>query len=174
MMKKHCIFPAIFVAALSLSACENARDTLGLTRDAPDEFKVVKRAPLSMPPGYNLMPPQPGAPRPQEQATSETARQAVFGDNAATQPQEVSDAENALLREAGADIAQPNIRQIVDTEVVERDDSQKPVAERLLGLGGGADNEGTVIDAKAEAERLRHNMEEGKPVTEGDTPSLDN
>ena len=48
--------------------------TFGLTRDAPDEFTVTTRAPLSMPPDYNLRPPRPGAPRPQEQSERQQAR----------------------------------------------------------------------------------------------------
>ena len=66
-------------AALLLTGCSGAKEQLGLTRSAPDEFAVVKRAPLEMPPDYALRPPRPGATRPQEQATAEQAREAVFG-----------------------------------------------------------------------------------------------
>ncbi|WP_376087212.1 DUF3035 domain-containing protein [Roseomonas sp. CCTCC AB2023176] len=48
---------------------------LGLTRDAPDEFQVVTRAPLSLPPSLgNLPPPRPGAGRPQELSAREQGR----------------------------------------------------------------------------------------------------
>ncbi len=36
-------------------------ERLGVTRRAPDEFQVVRRAPLVLPPDFNLRPPQPGA-----------------------------------------------------------------------------------------------------------------
>ena len=59
-----------FFAALSLSlaACggESLSDTLGYGKSAPDEFAIVTKAPLVIPPDYSLRPPQPGAPRPQE------------------------------------------------------------------------------------------------------------
>src|SRR3954447_22255730 len=51
--------------------------TFGLTRDAPDEYTVTTRAPLSMPPDYNLRPPRPGAPRPQEQSERRQAEVAL-------------------------------------------------------------------------------------------------
>src|SRR5690625_1857234 len=65
--------------ALALSACgDNVRRSLGLTKQSPDEFRVVSRAPLSVPPSFNLRPPAPGAQRPQEATPREEARQAVF------------------------------------------------------------------------------------------------
>ena len=50
----------LFGAVLSLSACGGTKEKLGLTKKAPDEFAVVRRAPLSMPPDYTLRPPTPG------------------------------------------------------------------------------------------------------------------
>lgn len=37
-----------------------------LNRDRPDEFAVARQAPLVIPPDYSLVPPQPGAARPQD------------------------------------------------------------------------------------------------------------
>ena len=52
--------------------------TFGLTRDVrPDEFTVVTRAPLSMPPDFTLRPPQPGAARPVEQSDRSLAESAL-------------------------------------------------------------------------------------------------
>ena len=61
---------AVLAAAVLLAGCssDDLSRTFGLTRDAPDEFTVTTRAPLSMPPDYSLRPPRPGAPRPQEQS----------------------------------------------------------------------------------------------------------
>jgi len=55
-----------------------------MERAQPDEFAVVEGAPLTMPPNFNLVPPQPGAPRPQEAKTSATAQNLVLGSGAAT------------------------------------------------------------------------------------------
>jgi Protein of unknown function (DUF3035) len=43
----------------------------------PDEFAVESRAPLTIPPEFNLRPPEPGAPRPQEESTEKQAQQII-------------------------------------------------------------------------------------------------
>jgi hypothetical protein len=54
-MKKIMIATSVLV--LSLSACSTAtKQKLGLLKQGPDEFMVSSRAPLSLPPEYNLRP----------------------------------------------------------------------------------------------------------------------
>src|SRR3546814_3989738 len=67
--------------ALAVSACGGFRENLGLTKQSPDEFRVVSRAPLTLPPDYNLRPPEPGAPRPQVGTPSQQAERAVFANS---------------------------------------------------------------------------------------------
>lgn len=174
-MKPAHIF-SLCLVAFALAACGNAREQLGLNRKSPDEFAVVKHAPLAMPPSYNLRPPRPGAPRPQEQSTIEQARQTVFGEDAPEQQTRYApaDSEMLLLQQAGTQIADPDIRDKVDAETEGMGDSNKPVAEKLLGIVGVEDEpSATVVDAAEEAERIRKNREEGRPVTEGETPYIE-
>ena len=175
-MKRINLTLSVLACTLALSACGGAKEKLGLAKQAPDEFAVVKRAPLAMPPDYTLRPPSPGAPRPQETATDTQAREAIFGlaTAAATNP---DSAEESLLTAAGGDRALPGIRDIVNRETEALQPKEKPVAERLLGftgLGGKDQPPATVVDARAESERLKTNAAEGKSVTDGETPSLDN
>ena len=48
-----------------------------MDRVGPDEFAVESRAPLTIPPDFDLRPPSPGAPRPQEKASNQQAKQAI-------------------------------------------------------------------------------------------------
>ena len=90
--------------------------TFGLTRDPPDEYTVTTRAPLSMPPDYNLRPPRPGAPRPQEQSERDQAAAALVPQLALGSPQgDASPGQAALLQETGP-AAPPDIRAKVDQE----------------------------------------------------------
>jgi len=41
---------------IMLSACGVTRDDLGLQKETPDEMMVVSRAPLSIPPEFDLRP----------------------------------------------------------------------------------------------------------------------
>jgi hypothetical protein len=165
---------------LALPACAGAKKELGLTRTAPDEFAVVERAPLEMPPDFALRPPRPGASRPQEAQSPDEARTVVFGAPQPTAQNAPVAAEQLLLQQAGAAKAAPGIRQTVDREAAMAAPaaaSKKPVAERLLGWTGAVgDTNGeppaSVVDPKAEAERLRQNQAQGKPVTAGETPAV--
>lgn len=143
------------LTSVALMGCSNAKEKLGLTRSAPDEFAVVKRAPLEMPPDYALRPPMPGAPRPQEQAVTEQARATVFGGESAARKAAPANGEAALLQEAGAASTDPQIRRVVDRESGIEDDSKKPVVERLFGIKAPGSKEPGVIDPKEEAARLK-------------------
>src|SRR5438045_424444 len=63
--------------ALVISGCSDLKKAIGLERATPDEFAVESRAPLTMPPDFNLRPPQPGAARPQEKSSDQQARQVI-------------------------------------------------------------------------------------------------
>ena len=162
------------MCVLALSACSGAKKKLGLTHSTPDEFAVLKRAPLELPPDYTLRPPRHGAPRPQELETDKQAAVAVFGATNPSTSMAGSSAEDILLQKAGATHVDDSIRTRVDAETSNTEDKDKPVAERLLGWAkrDKAEPESSVVDARAEAERLKHNKEAGLPATSGETPSV--
>jgi len=68
---------ACIAGALFLSGCSDLKKAIGLEKTSPDEFAVESRAPLTMPPDFNLRPPQPGAARPQEKSSDQQARQVI-------------------------------------------------------------------------------------------------
>ncbi|MGB0720479.1 MAG: DUF3035 domain-containing protein [Bdellovibrionales bacterium] len=165
-----------FAGSFLLVTCAGVKEQIGLNKSSPDEFQVVRRAPLEMPPDYSLATPQPGAPRPQEQAPEKQAAQAIFGEDAALLQADsgTGSGEAALLSQAGVSVADPAIRRKVDQETAAMFNRNKPVAERLLGIGGDADEaSASVVDAQAEVDRLKSNAAQGKPVTSGDTPSIE-
>jgi hypothetical protein len=71
---------------------------------APDEFAVVKRAPLIVPPDFDLRPPDPGAPRPNVGRTSDQARVALTGTQAepSTAAQVLAGAAPSTANQTGA------------------------------------------------------------------------
>ena len=185
-MRRTSILLAALAVGLPLATggCTNVRQTLGLTKQSPDEFKVVSRAPLSMPPDYNLRPPTPGAPRPQEGTPRDQAAAAVFqyangglpadaippiGEGEAETAQ--SSGESALLQSAGAAGVDPNIRQLVDSETAEDEASSRTLADTLV-FWREPEPYGDVVDPAAEQKRLQENAALGKPVTEGETPVI--
>jgi hypothetical protein len=188
-MRRTPIFIAALAVGLALatSGCSGLKETLGLSKQSPDEFKVVSRAPLSMPPDYNLRPPTPGAPRPQEGSPRDQAASAVFqysNTTSGTMPADAippvgegesataqSSGESALLQSAGGTGVDPNIRQLVDSETAEDEASSKTLADTLT-FWREPEPYGEVIDPAAEQKRLEENSATGKPVTEGETPTI--
>jgi hypothetical protein len=160
---------------LGLAACSSTKEQLGLVKKSPDEFAVVKRAPLTIPADISSLPrPHPGAPRPQEQATSQQAKEALFGTTSNAEPSSATTAETSFLAKAGVQNADPNIRQRVDAETTELNKKNVPVAKKLLGMSGDPNAAPvSVVNAKEEAERLKKNQEEGKPATAGKTPTVE-
>src|SRR5579871_2134285 len=77
MMRKSVL--VLLAAATALSGCTYLRNAAGLTKLPPDEFAVTTKAPLVIPPGFNLMPPSPGAAPTNSTATDAQAQAAMFG-----------------------------------------------------------------------------------------------
>lgn len=174
-MKKYSFLVCI-AAAFTLSGCDKTKEQFDFSKKPPDEFQVTTRAPLEMPPDYKLRPPRPGAPRPQEQAAVEEAKQAVFGPET-MQPQQqaepMTQGEAILLQKSGVGGIDPNIRDKVDQESAEIAKESAPTIDRLLGkVGKKVEAPATVVDPVKETERIIQNKEEGKPVTDGETPSV--
>jgi Protein of unknown function (DUF3035) len=171
MMKKRVLFGCVLV--FGLTGCSSLKETLGLGRNAPDEFAVVDRPPLSLPPEFDLKPPKPGAPRPQDETTENRAERVMFGlapslQNAETQ----SDSEKMLLDITGASKAKPEIRDKVDREAAGQIVGNKTLVNDLLWWRK-PESKAATVDATEEKKRLVKNMAEKKPVNEGATPIIE-
>lgn len=157
---------------LGLSACTGGEltRTFGLTRDAPDEFRVTTRAPLSMPPDFALRPPEPGAARPQELSQEQQA-EAVLSPNSVLQgpDTQLSPGQQALIAAAGPP-PPPHIRRKVDQDS-QLDRTSQSFADRLM-FWRAPPEPGTVVDPTRESRRLRENAALGASPETGDTPII--
>lgn len=51
----------LLVCSLVIQGCsQDLKDSMGMSRSAPDEYQVLKRPPLSVPPDFSLEPPKDG------------------------------------------------------------------------------------------------------------------
>jgi hypothetical protein len=119
---KASVLSIILLTSLSVGACGTMRGLSGLDKNTPDEFRVLSKAPLVMPPDYNLRPPRAGEPAPQQLSPSTQAINALFPGHV-TLPPAASASEVALTRKIGSQSVSPNIRSTVsgdDTIVVEK------------------------------------------------------
>ena len=123
------VWSGLAVAALGTAGCSAAGKALGVSKVTPDEFRVVARAPLVVPPDYSLRPPAPGEPRPQELLPESQARAALLGQQAAVQR---TQGENLLVAKAGGDKADPLIRYVVDDEFGDVAHKDKGFADKVM------------------------------------------
>ena len=164
------------LSAAALSACGNSlSESLGYGKEAPDEFAIVTKAPLVIPPDYSLRPPRPGAPSPRETSPESVAQVALLGSESfiaqgtANGP---SAGELALLSNAGALNADPAVRDLIDDETrALKQKDEKFLDEVLFWQKPSEPNR--VVNATGEAQRLRENEALGRPVTDGETPEFD-
>jgi hypothetical protein len=129
---------AILSLGFSLIGCESLRQATGAAKLPPDEFTVLTKAPLIIPPDYNLRPPQPGVASRNEVDADDQARTALFPANPATAAAALggaySDGEKLLLTKTNALSIDPNIRRSVTSDVGQED--QGPAfAQRVLYEG---------------------------------------
>ena len=163
---------AALAGVLGLAACsgDELTRTFGLTRDAPDEFQVTTRAPLSMPPDFTLHPPRPGASRPQELSDRQQAEAALVPDSLNVQPsRSMTPGQQALVAAAGRP-APANIRAEVNSEAA-LDAPSRSFADRLMFWRAPTPS-GTAVDPAREAQRLRQNAALGQSPETGDTPII--
>ena len=152
---------------LALAACgSDIIPRLGFTRDAPDEFQVTTRAPLSVPPRLgDLPPPTPGAPRPQDNRAATGSVLAPGTSSAAP-----SASERALVARAGGPVG-GDIRRAVDEESLRLDRPPTTVVDQLLMFWRADERPpGVAVDASRKSQRLRENAALGRDVGDGTTP----
>jgi len=159
-------------SALLLSACASGsvKQTLGLDSRAPDEFRVVSRPPLSVPPQFDLRP--PGVEGTTNSAMRDRAQEVILGNQTPSGKgsKKTSNADSIFLEKAGAAQADPNVKQQLAEKKID-EQLQKEEASWWDRLTPSADSKKEpIVKAEGEAERIKKNQEEGKPITEGATP----
>lgn len=149
---------AVLGVAVALSGCSTLREAAGMDKQPPDEFAVLTKAPLVIPPDYNLQPPRPGAAPTNQTDPTVAAEQTLFGNDPATIASNIqgnySEGEKLLLASAGIQNADPAIRQHLQSDrkgMMGADDS---FTNDILFWKGPKPNTGTPVDADAEAQRL--------------------
>lgn len=189
-MNRLVLFVGLLAVSLTLVACgSGVKKQLGLEREPIDEFTVITNAPLTLPPEYDLRPPDPGSPALSNLTPArDQARQALLGPDGEPLESDVrgqlSGGEETLLRQSGGFEAPQDIRDVLESErrqaIQEENedegwfdfnfDSYNPFIS-----SGSEDDE--LIDPAAEKERLENERqseaEEGQDTSTPDTGTAD-
>lgn len=164
---------ALLIGGLAgLAGCSGTvQENLGIGKRQPDEFQVVRRAPLVLPPDFNLRPPEPGAPGPATQDTSSQAQAILTGQPTSTpaaQPVETRQSQGEQALVAQADVkAVPNIRELLVQEDAELVDLDSGRFLFILNFQREAMRpRPNVLDPVAEAQRLQAAQAGSQVITE--------
>lgn len=183
-------FSAVAFCALAISGCSSntVKDTLGLNRSVPDEYRVVSRPPLSVPPVFSLRPPSATALEPGQVSASAQAESIITGGNengslradtsikpveikGAAKPVNLDKADSLFLQRAGAEKANTHVREeMVEERYVKMEEKEN--APWWDVFDWTADKKDPMVDAQKETDRIKTNADEGKVVTEGATPEI--
>jgi hypothetical protein len=122
---------------LALGAC-SVKQAFAPTKRDLSEFDLKTPRPLVLPPNYDLKPPAPGE-KAESPPPSAEARQTVYGAAPAETAGSASKGEDALLDRAGAQHANPDIRQQVNSETSAVTDRGPGMTDRVLDYKPPAD-----------------------------------
>ena len=151
-MKRKLTLGVAIAGLLAATGCTSISKGLGLRQSAPNEFNILTKAPLVVPPEYNLRPPQAGESSYENNYTQQAAREALIGDVDAAEP---SIGEQYLLVKSGALRANPEIRVEIDgVNSVERKTESFSSQVMNWENGQAVDGANQPLDPDAEARRL--------------------
>lgn len=155
----------IGLVAVTAIGCSDFRRAIGEEKSSPDEFDVVVRPPLSLPPGFSDRP----------ESIRQQEASATTGIDSQSQAKALLGAgEDATL--TGYDQVfnftgvPANIREIVDEETFGIQFERRLPLEALFG---DLPDIGPVIDKMAEDNRLRQNRKAGLLPSDGDVIAID-
>lgn len=164
-----------------LTGCSSARDIVGLSKQSPDEFEVVTRAPLSLPPDYGLRVPVPNISRAQEKSVRESADN-LFSARGSQSPGQnlsrvdrsgaISPAEDAILGRAQAKTSNQSIRAEINSDNKTISGTDKKLIEKII-FWQGTKKPGAVLDPEKESKRIRGLKSDGKAIGNGAVPVIE-
>ncbi|MDC1117352.1 DUF3035 domain-containing protein [Alphaproteobacteria bacterium] len=150
------------VLTAGLSACSDFRSAIGEGKSAPDEFQVVVRAPLSLPPGFGDSPEDIMKSSRTSGVTTQVSTANLLGS------QTVEGSEfTSLFNFSGVP---DDIRTKVDEETYGIQLEKRLPLQKLFG---GVADVGPVLDKMAEDLRLRKARLAGQAPTESGTKAID-
>lgn len=124
----------ILTSTLLLGGCQRTKETLGLGRETPDEFTVLDRPPLTVPPAIGLRPPLDKTEETPYHSHNpkEEAQKALFKNKNPRLHTHRSKIEGMLLDQAHAEGAESGIRTIVNEESKVKNGYSKVVQDLLF------------------------------------------
>lgn len=145
-----------------LAGCGGGESSfLNYTKNAPDEFAVVTKSALIIPPDFNLRPPSKTAKGPQQASVQAQTKAALLGKsfnaNSANSGATLSSSERKLLALAHATNSADTIRETINMDIKKATENGAKtegnfISNMIFGKNEPSDN---IINPAAEAKRIK-------------------
>ncbi|MBN8827673.1 MAG: DUF3035 domain-containing protein [Sphingobacteriia bacterium] len=156
----------IVISAICLitSCSTSLRRDLGLVREVPDEFKVISQPDLTIPPEFDLIPPQ--YPVDAYNFNINKPEVSEFAVNS------FSESEKSFLNKLNLPIKNPDIRDVMLYEQKHIDYTKNAgMFNKLKGIARRENDKTEVVSPVEENKRIERNLKDNKPITEGEIAS---
>ena len=168
------------ILPILLIGCSSARDIVGIGKQSPDEFEVVTRAPLSLPPDYGLRVPIPNISRTQEKSVRDSADDLISSRGSSSRQKlsrrnrlgATSPAEDAILGRAQARSSDDSIRAKINSDNKTISGADKKLIDKIR-FWQGAEKSGAILDPEKESKRIKDLKSDGKTIANGDVPVIE-
>ena len=165
MIKIRIYYLTIIVLSFNLIyGCAKIRDSAGVTRKSPDEFQAIESPPLVIPPDFSLVSPEQLENKDIDNIDRELAEEILFGlDSKEVVEENQLSTMNQILSKTNANNISDSIRNEVDQEFAKEINTKG-----IFQIEWESERE--VLDAVKESERIRENLFNKTPITEGEIP----
>ena len=169
------------ILPILLIGCSSARDIVGLSKQSPDEFEVVTRPPLSLPPDYGLRIPIPNISKTQDKSVRGRADELIIARGSFSPRQKllgrdglgtISPAEDAILGRAQARSSDDSIRAKLSSDNKTISGTDKKLIDKII-FWQGAEKPGAILDPEKESKRINDLKSDGKTIANGDVPVIE-
>ena len=167
------VLMAVFLSVNFVTSCSKSqiRQSMGLKKDAPDEFLVQRRDKLKIPQEIDLPSPELGTKSKQSVVRNQAKK--LLLTPAENKKTKLSELEEVIYNKVEAS---DNIREVVSDEYNQRKNvlgvEQGGLAESILDPFGYNRSTAKIIDGAKENERIRKAISQGKAISIKDTKVL--
>lgn len=115
------------VSLVCLASCSGLKNTLGINKVSPNEYTVLRQAPLSMPPSDYMLPPAEQSQTPQTDLRSETGEEILYGKTTekASTDSSLSQSDRKFLAKTDHVNKKENIKEVITQENAQKDQTKK-------------------------------------------------
>lgn len=171
--RRKAMAPAIAMSLLAVlvTGCSDFRKAIGTEKSSPDEFEVVVRPPLALPPGFSStadeLTTDSGGSGAADTLVTTTDARTLAASALGSLEAGAGDGYGQIFNFAAID---DDVRRLVDEETYGIQLERRVPYQLLLG---GVPDIGPIIDKVAEDQRLRRTLREGLLPTDGGTVAID-